>query len=65
MCNAYREQADQLRKVYTSLQSAVSTIEKDRARKLRNNLSSITKDFSLFVMTFLMLCRITNMQETL
>ena len=35
MCNAYREQADQLRKVYTSLQSAVSTMEKDRAQKAK------------------------------
>ena len=35
MCNAYREQADQLRKVHTSLQAAVSTIEKDRAQKAK------------------------------
>ena len=35
LCNAYREQADQLRKVHTSLQAAVSTIEKDRAQKAK------------------------------
>jgi len=35
MCNAYREQADQLRKVYTDLQSAVSSVDKDRAAKAR------------------------------
>ena len=35
MCNAYREQADNLRKLYLSLQTAVSTVDKDRASKAK------------------------------
>ena len=35
MSNAYREQADSLRKLSKSLQSAVSTIDKDRAAKAK------------------------------
>lgn len=35
MCNAYREQADTLRKTAASLQTAVSTVDKDRAAKAK------------------------------
>lgn len=45
MCNAYREQADQARRLYTSLQSAVSSVDKDRAQKAREQAASYYERF--------------------
>ena len=51
MSNAYREQADSLRKLSKSLQSAVSTIDKDRAAKAKQS-EQYYQRFLPFVMIF-------------
>ncbi|OUU43185.1 MAG: hypothetical protein CBC16_03035 [Verrucomicrobia bacterium TMED56] len=53
MCNAYREQADNLRKVAASLQTAVSTLDKDRASKAKEQSGQYYQRFFLLCDDFL------------